>query len=109
MKIAMAQINPTVGDLEGNIAKIIFYIKEAKKQRAELICFPEQVVSGYPPQDLLYEKDFVNKNKILLLEAMKDVSGIISVVGFIDYDDENLYVAFECMEPDPNAIVAVER
>ncbi|MFX1254580.1 MAG: NAD+ synthase [Promethearchaeota archaeon] len=94
----MAQINPTVGDLEGNIAKIMSYTKEAKSQKADLVIFPEQVVSGYPPQDLLYEKDFIRKNKEMLWAAMKDNSNIISIVGFIDYDKTNLYNAAAIFE-----------
>ncbi len=105
MRIAMAQINPTVGDLVGNIAKIMSYIKEAKNQKADLVIFPEQVVSGYPPQDLLYEKDFVRKNKEMLWAAMKDNSNIISIVGFIDYDKANLYNAAAVFEA--NELVGV--
>ena len=98
MRIAMAQINSTVGDLEGNIMKIVSYIKEAKRQKADLVIFPEQSVSGYPPQDLIYEKDFIRKNKEMLWEAMKTNSNIICVIGFIDYADANLYNAAAVFE-----------
>ncbi|MFX0061954.1 MAG: NAD+ synthase [Candidatus Hermodarchaeota archaeon] len=94
----MAQINPTVGDLEGNIEKIMSYIKEAKGQKADLVIFPEQVVSGYPPQDLLYEKDFIRKNKEMLWAAMKNNTNIISIVGFVDYDKTSLYNAAAIFE-----------
>ncbi len=63
MRIAMAQINSTVGDLEGNAEKITEYIEEAKGRKADLVLFPGLAVTGYPPQDLLYEKAFVRKNK----------------------------------------------
>ena len=54
MRIVMAQINPIVGDLEGNTKKIIEYIDEAKKHLADVVVFPELAITGYPPQDLLY-------------------------------------------------------
>jgi predicted amidohydrolase len=68
MRVAMAQINPTVGDLEGNIETIKEYIDNAKKCDADLTVFPELSVTGYPPQDLLLETDFVKQNKELLTD-----------------------------------------
>ncbi|MEM2884809.1 MAG: nitrilase-related carbon-nitrogen hydrolase, partial [Thermoproteota archaeon] len=59
MKVVMAQVNCTVGDIEGNIAKIREYIKMANERGADLVAFPELTVTGYPPQDLLLEKSFV--------------------------------------------------
>ncbi|MEM3871112.1 MAG: nitrilase-related carbon-nitrogen hydrolase, partial [Nitrososphaeria archaeon] len=56
MKVAMAQVNCTVGDVEGNIGKIREYIKRANERGADLVAFPELTVTGYPPQDLLLEK-----------------------------------------------------
>ena len=55
MKVAMAQINPIVGDIKGNLAKVLEMIKESKEQGAEIVAFPEMVITGYPPQDLLHE------------------------------------------------------
>ncbi|NOS35115.1 MAG: hypothetical protein GQ522_00595, partial [Deltaproteobacteria bacterium] len=52
MRLAMAQINPTVGDLKGNSRKIIRYIERAKSLDADLVIFPELAVTGYPPEDL---------------------------------------------------------
>ncbi len=86
MKIAMAQINPTVGDLEGNAETIRCYIRESKKKEANLVAFPELAVTGYPPQDLLYEDSFVRKNKELLEKIIKESTGITTVIGFVDYD-----------------------
>jgi len=78
MKIAMAQINPIVGDLEGNVEKI--------RQKVDLVAFPELAVTGYPPQDLLYVNGFVEENKRLLEKIVKESSGITAAVGFVDYD-----------------------
>lgn len=86
MKIAMAQINPTVGDLEGNVEKISHYIRESKKKEVDLVAFPELAVTGYPPQDLLYVNGFVEENKRLLEKIAKESSGITAAVGFVDYD-----------------------
>jgi NAD+ synthase (glutamine-hydrolysing) len=89
----MAQINSTVGDLKENAEKIIKYIREAKKSRADLVAFPELAITGYPPQDLLYEKEFVIKNKDVLKRIIKSSTDIVVIVGFVDYDHKNLYNA----------------
>lgn len=86
MRITMAQINSTVGDLKGNAEKIIEYIEEAKRHKADLVVFPELAVTGYPPQDLLYEESFIRKNKDLLEKIVKESMGIITVVGFVDHN-----------------------
>ena len=59
MKIALAQINPTVGDFSGNIRKILEFSARAAELKADLVVFPELSVCGYPPADLLEKKDFV--------------------------------------------------
>jgi len=77
----MAQINSTVGDLDGNIKKIREYIERARNLESDLVAFPEMAVTGYPPQDLLYEKAFVRRNKEMLEEIIKsnvDIVGLIS-------------------------------
>ena len=62
MIIALCQINPTVGDFYGNRDKIISYYRKAVDSGGKLIVFPELVISGYPPQDLLWESGFVERN-----------------------------------------------
>lgn len=93
MRIAMAQINATVGDLEGNIAKIKEYISRAKNGKADLVIFPELAVTGYPPQDLLLENDFIKENKELLEELIRHNGDVAGVIGFVDYKGKNLYNA----------------
>ncbi len=94
MKIAMSQINSTVGDLEGNIEKIKMFINDADKQKADLVVFPELAVTGYPPQDLLLEKAFVEKNKELLLKLIEiNQANIAGVIGFVDYRKKRLHNA----------------
>jgi len=62
MKIALAQINPTVGDFESNTRKIISFVNRAKEQNADIVIFPEMAVCGYPPEDLVFKKRFQKKN-----------------------------------------------
>jgi len=90
----MAQINSTVGDLEGNVAKIRKFLSDAKKRQADLVVFPELAVTGYPPQDLLLENSFVEKNKILLEELIRGNSvDVAGVVGFVDRKGDRLFNA----------------
>ena len=90
LRIAMAQMNPTVGDLKGNVKRIGQFIEQAKSNKADLIVFPELCVTGYPPQDLLYERSFVRENKRVLFGTMGGFSGIVAIVGFVDYEGELL-------------------
>jgi NAD+ synthase (glutamine-hydrolysing) len=94
LKVAMAQVNSTVGDLEGNVAKIHKFLSEAKSKGADLVLFPELAVMGYPPQDLLLENGFVEKNKKAVKELIRtnDVD-VVGVVGFVDYKGKELYNA----------------
>ncbi|MFB0504917.1 MAG: NAD+ synthase [Candidatus Bathyarchaeia archaeon] len=88
MRIAMAQVNSTVGDLGGNVEKIRRFIADAKSYQADLVAFPELVITGYPPQDLLLERSFVERNKKSLEELINDNNAdIAGVIGFVDYDD----------------------
>ncbi|MFH0848447.1 MAG: NAD+ synthase [archaeon] len=93
MKVAMAQIDPKVGDLEGNIRIITEYIENAKKRHADLVVFPELSVTGYPPQDLLLETDFVKQNKELLKDLISRNKSIAGVIGFVDRAGTSLYNA----------------
>jgi NAD+ synthase (glutamine-hydrolysing) len=84
MKIALAQINPTVGDLEGNAKKIIDYIGRARKQGADLVLFPELAVTGYPPEDLLLKPQFITDNLSALKKIVNASKGMGVYVGFVD-------------------------
>ncbi|MEM2941338.1 MAG: NAD+ synthase [Thermoproteota archaeon] len=94
IKIAMAQVNCTVGDIEGNIGKIREYMKMVKGCGADLVAFPELTVTGYPPQDLLLEKAFVKSQRKMLFKTIRENSvSIAGVVGFVDYKRGSLYNA----------------
>ena len=87
-RLALAQMNPTVGDLDGNARKIIQLIEEARSYAADLVAFPEMAIPGYPAEDLLFKPSFIQDN----LEAMRKVVAasrdIVVVVGFVDADSD---------------------
>jgi len=83
MKIALAQINTTVGDLAGNEAKILDAARRAEAAQTDLVLFPELTITGYPPRDLLLKKDFVSGN-LAVLQRLAAASGQTAlVVGFV--------------------------
>jgi NAD+ synthase (glutamine-hydrolysing) len=92
LRLAMAQINAVVGDLEGNRAKILDWIGRARDLEADLVTFPELALTGYPPEDLLLKPRFIERNLEILKELAAAVSGITAVVGFVDRR-EGLYNA----------------
>ena len=101
LKVAMAQVNSTVGDLEGNIAKIRRFLVDAADRGAGLVVFPELAVTGYPPQDLLLENGFVQKNKRALEELIKtNTVDVVGVVGFVDYMGKDLFNAAAVFKKD---------
>lgn len=91
MKIAIAQINPVVADIEGNKNKILSFIKEAELQNANLVIFPEMSTVGYPPMDLLESSKLVDDN----LKSLELIKGFCSslkctvILGFVDYNKAN--------------------
>ncbi len=93
MKIAIAQINPTVGDIAGNCRKIVDYLSKAKAAKAELVVFPEMCVIGYPPKDLLLKKKLVAENVKALASISKHTENIAVIVGFVDERNHNFYNA----------------
>jgi len=88
LRIALAQVNPTMGDFEGNLRKIESFVVSAKKNQVDIVAFPELVISGYPPQDLLYERSFIKANKAAIAELANKADGIMVIVGFVDSDEE---------------------
>lgn len=93
MKIALAQLNPTVGDIKTNCEKIIMNIKEAKKANMDLIVFPELSIIGYPPKDLLYNPDFLETaDRALNDMLLPETEDIGVIVGTVTRDDEKDYL-----------------
>jgi len=84
LRIALAQLDMTVGDIDGNTKKIIANMSEARNRGADIVIFPELAVTGYPPEDLLLKQGFVEDNLAALKEIEKASEGITAVVGFVD-------------------------
>ncbi len=93
IRIGLAQIDTTVGDLAGNTAKIIGWIGRARALGADLVAFPELAVTGYPPEDLVLRRSFVADNLAALDEIVAATRGIAAVVGFVDVDNDAIYNA----------------
>ena len=83
MKLALGQINPTVGDFAGNAAKIIEYSAQARAQGAGLILFPELSVCGYPPRDLVERTSFVTHNREAAEHIAAETRGIAVICGLV--------------------------
>jgi NAD+ synthase/NAD+ synthase (glutamine-hydrolysing) len=83
VKIALGQINPTVGDFSGNAAKIIEFAQRAKRAGAGLILFPELSVCGYPPRDLVERSSFVARNRETTEQIASETQGISVICGLV--------------------------
>ncbi|GAB6072904.1 NAD+ synthase [Venenivibrio stagnispumantis] len=84
LRLALCQINPVVGDIEYNTAKIIEFINKAKEEEADIVIFPELAITGYPPEDLIFKTSFIEKNIKAVKEIAKHSKDLITIVGFID-------------------------
>jgi NAD+ synthase (glutamine-hydrolysing) len=84
MKIALAQINPTIGDYPGNMEKIMAAAEKAIGLSCDLVVFSELVISGYPPRDLLEKKDFIDANLNHLQKLIASIKGVGVICGFVD-------------------------
>ncbi len=87
MRIALAQINPTVGDIAGNARKTLDFIGRAKDGGANLVVFPEMSVIGYPPKDLLLKPQFIEDNLRAVRHIASKVSGIDAIVGYAERNE----------------------
>lgn len=93
LRLAIAQINCTVGDLEGNTQKIIDCQKKAKGFGVDIISFPELAITGYPPEDLLLKRKFVEDNLGQLRLLARQTKDIAAIVGFVDRKENEIYNA----------------
>jgi NAD+ synthase (glutamine-hydrolysing) len=110
MRIALAQINPTIGALRENAAKVQAYYKDAAADGAKYVVFTELALSGYPPKDLLLYKDFVEREKEIILNELAPLTadgrpGII--IGATDLHDHKLYNCAMVLED--GAIKSIHR
>ena len=84
MRLALAQINPTVGDVAGNAAKVAEWIGRARDEDAELVIFPELCIPGYPAEDLYLKRHFLRANQQAVEELAAHAQGITVLVGFAE-------------------------
>ncbi len=92
MRVALAQINTVVGDLDGNADKIRRRLAEAKDRQADLVVFPELAVTGYPPEDLLLRPSFVQAAQAKAAQIAREARGIVALVG-VPWFERDLYNA----------------
>ena len=98
-RIALAQINPTVGDIDSNTDKIIDYIDQARELYVDLVAFPELAIPGYPPEDLLFKPQFIQANIAKMHDVVAASAGIAVAVGFVDansYVYNSVAIAHDC-------------
>lgn len=107
IRVGMAQVNPTVGDLDGNAELVKSIMSKAEDLGLDLLAFPEMVITGYPPLDLLPPKEirtqsgdlpagplgFISKNRSLTERLAEQAPRLISILGFVDHDRSDIYNA----------------
>lgn len=93
VRVALAQVDARVGDFSYNAGLVEKYIELAREAGADIVLFPELVLPGYPPEDLLLKNDFLRKNRQALMRVVKKTRGITAVVGFAEKDGKKLYNA----------------
>ncbi|MFA6451008.1 MAG: NAD+ synthase, partial [bacterium] len=91
IRVALAQINPVIGDFESNIIKIANCIHRAKRSNADIVAFPELALCGYPPEDLLLRQSFPADTREALERLLPSTGGICAIVGFPEPADGVIY------------------
>ncbi len=100
LRLALAQMNPTVGDLTGNADRIIALVEEAKAQQADVVAFPELAITGYPPEDLLLKRQFLAETELQLERIAAASDGVVVVVGVPHLVDGPVFNAAKAERPD---------
>jgi NAD+ synthase (glutamine-hydrolysing) len=88
MRLALAQVNTTVGDIASNAEKIRDYLDRARSEGAQLVVFPELVINGYPPEDLLLKTHFLDAGRRALEEVARSVKDVVALVGFAEHSED---------------------
>jgi NAD+ synthase (glutamine-hydrolysing) len=88
LRVALAQTNPTVGDIDGNARRIRELIERARSEGARLVVFPELAITGYPPEDLLLKTHFLEAAEAALVEVAQAADGIVALVGYPQLADD---------------------
>ena len=98
LRVALAQLNPTVGDLDGNVAKILHAYDLAEEAGCDIAAFPELSVTGYPPEDLLLKPGFVADNEAALARLASHTGRCVAVFGYVDEDFDLFNAAAVCAD-----------
>jgi NAD+ synthase (glutamine-hydrolysing) len=104
MRLALAQINTTVGDLEGNRTLVLERLEEARAADADLVLFPELAVTGYPPEDLLLRPGFIRAARLSLERIAAATKGISALVGTPHFDGDLFNACAVCSDGEVQAI-----
>ena len=104
MRLALAQINTTVGDLDGNRERILQAIEEARDAGADLVLLPELAVTAYPPEDLLLRPGFIRAAEESLREIAAETHGLVALVGFPHFDRDLYNACAVCADGEVKAI-----
>ncbi len=104
MRLALAQINPVVGDLEGNRALILARLEEAKANAADLVVFPELAVTGYPPEDLLLRPGFIRAAESSVEAIAREARGTTVLVGAPHFDRDLYNACYVCSGGEVKAV-----
>jgi NAD+ synthase (glutamine-hydrolysing) len=104
MRLALAQIDTTVGDLEGNRERILACLQEAKDAAADIVLFPELAITGYPPEDLLLRPSFIRAAERSLAEVAREARGIVAFVGTPHLERDLYNACAVCAEGEVKAI-----
>jgi NAD+ synthase (glutamine-hydrolysing) len=96
MKVALAQLNVVVGDLDGNVERIVGAVSDAERAAADLVVFPELAITGYPPEDLLLRPGFVRAAREAVDEVARACTGTVALVGAPAFDRDLANAAFVC-------------
>ena len=88
VRVALAQVNPTVGAIEANARLVIDWMGRARAAGADVVAFPELVLTGYPPEDLVFKPSFIETNLRALADVAAHSRGLTAVVGFVDKRDD---------------------
>ncbi|MET0578924.1 MAG: NAD+ synthase [Ilumatobacteraceae bacterium] len=98
VRVALAQLNPTVGDLDGNLAKLVDAYERADEAGCDIVAFPELSITGYPPEDLVMKPGFVADNEAALAKLAARTRHCTAVVGFVDEDRDLFNAAAVCAQ-----------
>lgn len=98
MRIALAQLNAVVGDLDGNVERITAAVSEAQRAASDLVVLPELAITGYPPEDLLLRPGFVRAAAEAVEEVARACTDTVALVGAPAFDRDLANAAFVCAD-----------